>query len=249
MATGVLVVGVNRATRLLGHLQTTDKEYRATIRLGQSTVTDDHAGEIIATTDASRLQSAQIDAALAAWVGDVEQAPSRVSAIKVDGRRSYDRVRAGEDVTLPARPVTIWQFDRLNLTHTQGFCDIDVHVECSSGTYVRALARDVGHRLDVGGHLTALRRTRVGPFDLSAARDLTQLAAFFDVMDLSTTAAMAFAAVEVGTADSASVRHGRPIGAEKIPAGGATAIFDTDGQFLALYERRGDVGAPIAVFD
>ncbi len=180
MATGVLVLGVERATKLLGHLALDTKTYLATIRLGVETSTDDAEGEPTATADASGVDDAAIAAGVAALTGDIAQVPSTVSAIKVDGRRAYERVRAGEEVTLAARPVHVARFDVLAIRREGPTVDLDVLVDCSSGTYVRALARDLGRGLGVGGHLTALRRTRVGPFTLEHARDLETLAAEAD---------------------------------------------------------------------
>jgi tRNA pseudouridine55 synthase len=171
MATGVLVLGIGKATRLLGHLALTEKQYDGTIRLGQTTVTDDAEGEVVTTHDASAVTDEAIAAGVATLTGEIQQVPTAVSAVKVDGVRSYARVRAGEDVELKARPVTVSRFEVL----ARRGDDLDVTVTCSSGTYVRALARDLGAALGVGGHLTALRRTRVGPFELAAARTLEQL--------------------------------------------------------------------------
>src|SRR5680860_356241 len=176
MATGVLVLGIGRATRLLGYLALRDKGYDATIRLGQTTVTDDGEGDLLECHDPSGVTQAAVVAAVAALTGDLQQVPSAVSAIKVQGQRAYKRVRAGEDVTLPARPVTVSEFAVGELLHGPGTGDLDVHVECSTGTYVRALARDLGAALGVGGHLTALRRTRVGAFHVRAAHSLDTLA-------------------------------------------------------------------------
>ena len=172
MATGVLVLGIERATKLLGHLALDTKTYLATIRLGAETSTDDAEGEPTATADASGVDDAAIAAGVAALTGDIAQVPSTVSAIKVDGKRAYERARAGEEVTLAARPVHVARFDVLSTRREGPAVDLDVLVDCSSGTYVRALARDLGRGLGVGGHLTALRRTRVGPFTLEHARDL-----------------------------------------------------------------------------
>ena len=172
MATGVLLLGIGRATRLLGHLALTSKTYEATVRLGATTVTDDAEGEVVEVRDASGVDDQAVRAGLAALTGPISQVPSAVSAVKVDGVRSYARVRSGEAVELAARPVVV---SRLDLVARRGD-ELDVVVDCSSGTYVRALARDLGASLGVGGHLTALRRTRVGPFDLSAARTLDELA-------------------------------------------------------------------------
>src|SRR5882757_7314216 len=176
MATGVLVLGVERATRLLGHLALDTKAYTATIRLGVATSTDDAEGEVTATAEAGALDAldeAEVRAGMAVLTGAIEQVPSSVSAIKVDGKRAYRRVRDGEQVELAARPVTVSEFALDAVRRGAGYTDLDVRVECSSGTYVRALARDLGAGLGVGagvgGHLTALRRTRVGPFALDTA--------------------------------------------------------------------------------
>lgn len=177
MATGVLVLGVERATKLLGHLALDTKSYLATIRLGAATSTDDAEGEPVGGEDATNLLVADIETGVVALTGEIDQVPSAVSAIKVDGRRAYDRVRAGEEVELAARPVTVRRFDVVGQRVDRAFLDLDVEVDCSSGTYVRALARDLGAALGVGGHLTALRRTRVGPFTLAQARTLDDLTA------------------------------------------------------------------------
>ncbi len=176
MATGVLVLGVNKATRLLHHLVLTDKAYDATIRLGQATVTDDAEGELVSVASATAVTDDAVRAAMVPLSGAIEQVPSSVSAIKVGGQRSYQRVRDGEAVELAARPVTVSRFEALAFRRVGELLDVDVTVECSSGTYVRALARDLGAALGVGGHLTALRRTRVGPFTLDVARTLDDLA-------------------------------------------------------------------------
>lgn len=186
MATGLLVLGAGPATRLLTHLVGLDKTYTATIRLGASTVTDDREGEITATASPGDVAAVlanpgRIREGVALLTGPIEQAPSAVSAIKVDGRRAYDRVRAGEEVELKKRPVTIHSFDigesrEAILDDGTQVIDIDAVVRCSTGTYIRALARDLGAHLGLGGHLTALRRTEVGPFDLDGATPLARLA-------------------------------------------------------------------------
>ena len=181
MATGVLVLGVDRATRLLGHLMLTEKAYDATVRLGVSTTTDDAEGEVTASTPASHLQPGLVQAELGELVGDILQVPTAVSAIKVDGKRAYQRVRDGEQVELRPRPVTIHSLVVHDQRVAGDWLDVDISVRCSSGTYIRAIARDVGAALGVGGHLTALRRTAVGSFDLSVARTLEQLADDFAV--------------------------------------------------------------------
>ncbi|MEO6116515.1 MAG: tRNA pseudouridine(55) synthase TruB [Pseudolysinimonas sp.] len=169
MATGLLILGVDSSTRLLTYLVGLGKHYSATIRLGQSSTTDDADGELSDPVGATGLPRAQLDTAIAALTGEIEQVPSTFSAIKVDGRRSYDRARSGEEVTLAARSVTVSRFEVRAERRDGPFLDLDVVVDCSSGTYIRALARDLGAALDVGGHLTALRRTAVGPFEVSDA--------------------------------------------------------------------------------
>ncbi|MGA9100463.1 tRNA pseudouridine(55) synthase TruB [Aeromicrobium sp.] len=248
MATGVLVLGVGRATRLLGHLQLTDKEYLATIRLGQSTITDDAEGDVVSTTPAGHLDTDAIAAAMAPLTGSIEQVPSAVSAIKVDGQRSYARVRAGEDVELPARPVTVETFDLDEVRRDDEVVDVDVRVVCSSGTYVRALARDLGSALGVGGHLTMLRRTRVGGFDLASAHTLDELASAFVMTDLDTAARSSFPTLDLTEAQAADVRFGRLLPGLGLGADGPVALFDPDGRFLALYEQRGDDARAVAVF-
>ena len=168
MATGLLVLGIGQGTRLLTHLVGLDKTYRATIRLGRATTTDDREGEMLGeAVDATGLADARLEQALGALRGEIAQVPSTVSAIKIDGKRAYARARAGEDVQLAARPVRIGRFELTARRETDGHLDLDAVVDCSSGTYVRALARDLGASLGVGGHLTALRRTAVGPFDVT----------------------------------------------------------------------------------
>ncbi|SDS46239.1 tRNA pseudouridine(55) synthase TruB [Agrococcus carbonis] len=168
MATGLLILGIGPSTRLLTHMVGLDKTYTATIALGAATTTDDAEGEVTTTADASHVSRADLAGPMAALTGDIEQVPSAVSAIKVDGQRAYDRVRAGEEVELRARPVTVARFDVLAF-RPGARAEVDVVVDCSSGTYIRALARDLGEALGVGGHLTALRRTRIGPFAVAGA--------------------------------------------------------------------------------
>ncbi|RIJ70204.1 tRNA pseudouridine(55) synthase TruB [Nakamurella silvestris] len=172
MASGLLILGIERGTKLLGHLALKDKSYLATIRLGQSTTTEDAEGEFTASVDASAVTRDQVLAGMAALTGDIQQVPSSVSAIKVDGVRSYDRVRSGEEVVLAARPVTITAFELLDQRAGEQIVDLDVRVDCTTGTYIRALARDLGAALGVGAHLTALRRTRIGPFSIEDAVDI-----------------------------------------------------------------------------
>jgi len=245
MATGVLVLGVGRATRLLGHLMLTEKRYDATMRLGVATSTDDAEGEVIATASVEGLDEGTVRAAAGRLVGDLMQVPTAVSAIKVDGRRAYQRVREGEQVELAARPVTVHELVVHGVRSGGSVVDLDVSVRCSSGTYVRALARDLGAALGVGGHLTELRRTAVGPYDLAAARTLEQLADDFAVLPLAAAARVAFPAVDLDEASAGEVRFGRPL---ELPVDGLSAVFAPDGEFLALYEPRGGVARPVAVF-
>jgi tRNA pseudouridine55 synthase len=249
MATGVLVLGVGRATRLLGHLQLADKEYDATIRLGQSTVTDDAEGEVVSAADASNLTMDQIRAAMPRLRGALHQVPSAVSAIKVDGRRAYARVRAGENVELPARPVTVSVFEARDLRRHGTAVDVDVHVVCSTGTYVRALARDLGSALGVGGHLTRLRRTRVGGFMLDDAVTLEQLESEFVLIPLAEAVRAAFPTLALDDAPTAqAVRHGRKLDGLDLGVAGPVALFAPDDSFLALYEQHGSIACPVAVF-
>ncbi|MCW2866884.1 MAG: truB [Marmoricola sp.] len=250
MATGVLVLGVERATRLLGHLLVTDKVYEATIRLGASTTTDDAEGEVTATAATDAITEQQVRDTLAGFVGEIDQVPSTVSAIKVDGRRAYERVRAGEDVDLPSRRVRI---SGLEVRALRG-ADIDVVVHCSSGTYIRAIARDLGATLGVGGHLTALRRTAVGAFGLDRARTLEQLAEDVSLVPIAVAARETFACVDLDDAAATDVRFGRrlerDLAAEAGVAPGAApvAVFDPAGEFLALYEQAGPLAKAVAVF-
>jgi tRNA pseudouridine55 synthase len=248
MATGVLLIGIGRATRLLGHLALASKAYDATIRLGRTTVTDDAEGEPVETTDASTVTESGIAEAMTALTGDITQVPAAVSAIKIDGRRSYARVRAGEGVDIPARPVTVTEFALAEIRRLGGFVDLDVHVECSTGTYVRALARDLGRLLEVGGHLTALRRTRVGPFTLDQAHSLEALEKDLVVLPLAEVAAAAFDTHVITPDQVAAVRNGRPLDVVLASSGRPVALLSGDGEFLALYEQVGRQARPVAVF-
>ena len=245
MATGVLVLGVNRATRLLGHLTLTEKAYDATIRLGASTTTDDAEGEVVSTAPTDDLDDTRIRSALAAFVGDLEQVPTAVSAIKVEGRRAYRRVRDGEQVDLPARPVTIHELQVHDVRRAGEGIDVDISVRCSSGTYIRAIARDLGAELGVGGHLGALRRTAVGPFALDDAHTLEQLAEEFTMLPIAQAARASFPSRDLGEAQSGDVRHGRQIDTD---LDGLTALFAPDGEFLALYEPSHGTTRAVAVF-
>ncbi|MEU6738362.1 tRNA pseudouridine(55) synthase TruB [Streptosporangium sandarakinum] len=247
MATGVLVVGVEKATRLLGHLALTEKGYDATIRLGVSTNTDDAEGEVTATASAAHVSDEGIAKGVAALTGRITQVPPQVSAIKVNGERAYKRVRAGEEVELRGRPVTVSAFEVTAVRREGDVVDVDASVTCSSGTYIRALARDLGAALGTGGHLTFLRRTRVGPYDLAAARTIEQLAADCVIMPMAEAVAAAFPRRDVTAEEAAVVGHGG-----RLPALGAgegpIGVFGPDGTLLALVEERGRFTRSLAVF-
>ena len=251
LATGVLVVGVNRATRLLGQLMLTDKGYTGTVRLGVSTITDDAEGEVTGRRAVGDLDDDRLESALEPLRGDILQVPSAVSAIKINGVRSYAKVRAGEVVDLAARPVRVDRLDviaRRDLT-VDGLpaVDLDVEVDCSSGTYIRALARDLGAALGCGGHLTALRRTRVGPFGLDQAQTLEQAADGLAVIGMSEVARQNFAVFRLTADQAAAVRVGRRLPDLALPAE-LSALIDPDGEFLALYRQRGADAVAEAVF-
>jgi tRNA pseudouridine55 synthase len=245
MATGVLLLGVNKATRMLGHLALTEKAYAATVRLGAATTTDDAEGELVSTASVDGVDETAVRAALARFVGDIEQVPSAVSAIKVDGRRAYQRVRAGETVELPARPVTVHELTVAGFERTGDGIDVRIAVRCSSGTYIRAIARDLGTALGVGGHLTSLRRTAVGPFGLEGARTLEELTEEFSLLPIGDAARLGFPARELDEQGAADVRFGRALPLELT---GLTAVFAPTGEFLALYEPADGRAKASAVF-
>lgn len=257
MATGVLVVGINKATRLLTYIVGTSKTYTATIRLGESTVTDDAEGEVVATASAAAVTDEAIHAGVASLTGEIQQVPSSVSAIKVNGERAYARVRSGQDVNLAARAVTIHRFDLHGIRREQGgdVVDVDVTVECSSGTYIRALARDLGISLGVGGHLTELRRTHVGPYSLDQARTLEQLAEDLEVLEMSQAARALMPNRELSAEETTEISFGRRIAAGA-PAGSAeaatadrpAAAFAPDGSLVALLADTGNFAKPVLVF-
>ncbi|MGY3565646.1 tRNA pseudouridine(55) synthase TruB [Sinomonas sp. RB5] len=248
MATGVLVVGINKATRLLSHIVGTEKTYTATIRLGQRTVTDDAEGEVLEERIAAAVTEQQIRDAAAKLTGHILQVPSSVSAIKVAGERSYARVRAGKEVALEARPVTIHSFDIHAVRRERGgkLQDVDVTVRCSSGTYIRALARDLGADLGVGGHLTALRRTQVGPYRIEQAHTLEELAGSLTVLPLADAARSLLPVRELSDGETVELSFGR-----RIPATGSaelTAAFAPDGELVALVKDVGGQAKPELVF-
>ncbi|MFG1702282.1 tRNA pseudouridine(55) synthase TruB [Nonomuraea sp. M3C6] len=247
MATGVLVIGVEKATRLLGHLALTEKVYEATIRLGVSTNTDDAEGEVTATASAAGVTAAEIHKGIAALTGEIMQVPPQVSAIKVNGQRAYKRARAGEEVALPARPVTVRSFEVLDIRPGHDVVDVDAVVTCSSGTYIRALARDLGAALGVGGHLTRLRRTRVGPYDLSLARSIEQLAEECVILPIGEAVAAAFPSRDVTAEEARVIGHGGRLPAAGLGQG-PIGVFGPDGELLALVEEQGGVAKPLAVF-
>ncbi len=233
MATGVLVIGIERATKILGLLTTTDKSYAATIRLGQTTSTEDAEGEVMQTVSAAHLTEPQIQAAVAALRGEIDQIPSAVSAIKVGGQRAYKLAREGQTVELAPRRVRIDRFDVLGVRSDGDLVDVDVEVDCSSGTYIRALARDVGEALAVGGHLAALRRTRVGRFGLDQAVLLDELAERPRLSySLDEACLLAFPRRDLSAEEAEHTRHGRTLE----PAGidGTYAATAPDGQVIAL---------------
>lgn len=246
MATGVLVVGVERATKLLGLLALTTKSYTATIRLGAATDSDDRMGEVISSADASSITDEQIAATVATLTGDIEQVPAKVSAIKVDGRRAHALARTGEEFELAARPVTVSRFNVLARRDEGEFVDLDVVVDCSAGTYIRSLARDLGAALGVGGHLTALRRTAVGPFTLEHARTLEQLAERPELsLTIDEAALISFPHRDIDDDEAESISQGRwltPIGRK-----GIYVVVDPAGQAIALVQEKGRRASSVMV--
>nr|WP_281398673.1 tRNA pseudouridine(55) synthase TruB [Saccharopolyspora gloriosae] len=269
MATGVLVLGLERATKLLGHLALDTKAYLATIRLGAATSTDDAEGELLSQADPAGVTEQAIRDGIAELTGDIQQVPSSVSAVKVNGKRAYELARAGKDVELAARPVTVSRFDLLAVREPEAvtaepdaaepdaaaaepdawptrMIELDVIVECSSGTYVRALARDLGARLGVGGHLGQLRRTRVGPFGLATARTLERLEAEPGLsMDLDQAIATAFARHDTDAGTVRALTHGQTIPATGVA--GTCGVFGPDGRAVALVQDEGRTARPVLV--
>jgi tRNA pseudouridine55 synthase len=255
MATGVLVVGLEKATRLLGYLTLTEKEYAATIRLGESTSTDDAEGEVTGGASAADVSAETLAKAVAGLTGDIEQVPPAVSAIKVDGQRAYRLTRAGAAPELKARPVTVYEF---TVTGTKpvprcaGLLDVDATVRCSSGTYVRALARDLGAALGTGGHLTRLRRTRVGGYRVEDARTLEQLAERFEVLPLAQAAAAAFPRRDLTADEARRLAHGGRLAATGVEgpeaAPGPVAAYAPDGTLVALVTEESGHVRPLLVF-
>ncbi len=242
MATGLLILGVGAATRLLTYLVGLDKTYIATVRLGEATTTDDADGDVTDRADAGRLGAvtdSDVVAAIVGLTGPIWQVPSRVSAIRVDGRRAYERVRAGEQVELAARPVTVARFDVLAQRRESGCLDLDVVVDCTSGTYIRALARDLGAALGVGGHLTALRRTRIGPFDVGDAASADDIAGA-RLHSAAGVAVDVLGRLDVTADEARDLRHGKRLaaGANRL-TGPRAAVIDPDGALVGVVEPRG----------
>lgn len=247
MATGILVLGFGNGTRLLQYVTNGDKSYTATIVLGAATSTDDHEGEILHTADATGVTDSAIKEILSAMVGEIMQRPTRVSAIKVDGKRAYDRARLGEDFELPARKVTISQLDVVAIRRTEATVLVDIEVTCSAGTYIRAIARDLGDALKVGGHLNVLRRTRVAGFTLEKAIGIAQLkGGNFATIDLADTARATFPTRELELDEVSELSFGRPLDLNATPE--ITAALSPDNRLVALLQNVGDKAKPIAVF-
>ncbi len=247
MATGVLVLGFNNGTRLLQYITDGDKSYTATIVLGASTTTDDHEGEITLTADASQVSEEDIKRILGTMVGENMQRPTNVSAIKVDGKRAYDRARSGEEFELPARKVTISQLDVLGIRRKEVTTLVDIAVTCSAGTYIRAIARDLGAELNVGGHLNVLRRTRVAGFTLDQAIGVDQLkGGNVKTLDLADVARATFSVRELLEDEVKELSFGRPLAANS--GDEIFAALSPDNRLIALLKNSIDKAKPVAVF-
>jgi tRNA pseudouridine55 synthase len=247
MATGILVLGFNNGTRLLQYITDGDKDYRATMVLGSATVTDDSQGEVINSTDASHITDEQIEDEIAKMRGTILQRPSSVSAVKIDGERAYNRVRSGEDVVLPAREVTISSLEILQIRRMGSGIEVDIHVTCSAGTFIRAIARDCGAALGVGGHLNSLRRTRIAGFGLERAITLDQLKSKdFQTLDIADVARATFAVREIALDEKIELSFGRALVAN--PDNNIYAGIDSSNQLIALLQNVEGKAKPIAVF-
>ena len=244
MATGLLILGIEQATKLLTFLVGEDKTYEATIRLGAATVTDDREGDVISSADASSLTDDQITEAIKPLTGEIMQVPSSVSAIKVDGERAYAKVRGGDEVKLKARPVTVSRFDVLAIRREGQFVDLDVVIDCTSGTYIRALARDLGESLGVGGHLTALRRTRIGSYRVEDSKTLDDA---LEVTSMEESARSQFACLELTEQDATDLIHGKRLKAEE-KLTEPVAAFAPSGRLLAMLTRSGSQYKSLVVF-
>jgi tRNA pseudouridine55 synthase len=249
MATGLLVLGMNSSTRLLTFVVGLGKEYFATIRLGQSSDTDDAEGTLGEAADASAISDDDIAAGIARLTGDISQVPSSFSAIKVDGKRAYALARAGEDVELKSRVVTVSAFDVLDTRRSGPFVDLDVRVECSSGTYIRALARDLGDGLAVGGHLTALRRSKVGPFDVADAATLDDLVVNDRLLNPAAVATALFPSHTLDAQDVTDLVHGKRLTIPELEdTTGPVAGLGPDGRLVGLLEAKGPTVRAIVNF-
>lgn len=247
MATGMLILGVGRATRLLGYLTASEKEYLATIRLGQATNTDDAQGEITNRRSTSHLTETDILNAVRQFRGPISQKPSSVSAIKVNGQRAYALVRKGEEVDLPAREVIVHDFEIKSIKHDQDTVDVEVRVVCSAGTYIRALARDLGLTLEVGGHLTSLRRTRSGKF--AQMRPLVDIENSPSVIDLAEAIKIVFPVVEISGDDIKRAKNGMRITPPVQLPSGIIGVFGSNGEVISLCENKENELIPEVVFN
>jgi tRNA pseudouridine55 synthase len=257
MATGLLLIGVNSATKLLTFLVGENKTYEATIRLGAATITDDKESEFTTIANPDEIRSLtieKIEGVLATLRGQIEQVPSSVSAIKVDGERAYAKVRSGDEVKLKARPVTIHRFEvtgqpRLVVEGENTFFDFDATIDCSSGTYIRALARDLGAALGVGGHLTALRRTKIGSYQIEQAQDLDGLTAEkLEILPIEQAATQQFKVRSLSDQDVIDLRHGKRLGVINETETEPTAAIDSNGKLVAMLTKSGNAAKSLVVF-
>jgi len=247
MATGVLVLGFGNGTRLLQYITDGDKSYIATVVLGAATVTDDQEGEVISEADASNISDEQIKSGLSKMVGEIQQRPSSVSAVKVAGERAYDRVRAGEIFELATRTITISSLDILDIRRSGARVEIDIDVTCSAGTFIRAIARDLGDDLSVGGHLSSLRRTRVAGFAIDQAITFEALKSQdFKALELSDVARQTFTVRELALDEVAELSFGRPLTLN--PSDEIFAALSPDNRLIALLKNEIGNAQPIAVF-
>ena len=247
MATGVLVLGFGNGTRLLQYITDGDKSYTATIVLGASTITDDREGEVISEVSVAHISDGEIKSGLAKMVGEIQQRPSSVSAVKVDGERAYDRVRAGEVFELAARTITISSLIVLEIRRPGSRIEIDIDVTCSAGTFIRAIARDLGNELQVGGHLSVLRRTRVAGFPISQAISFDDLKTqTFTTLALSDVARATFQVRELALDEVSELSFGRPL--ESNPSDEIFAALSPDDRLIALLKNESGKAKPIAVF-
>jgi tRNA pseudouridine55 synthase len=240
MATGVLVLGVGVATKLLPYITDGKKAYEASISLGKATHTDDKEGEVISTADTTAITDQQIKSELAKFVGKIKQKPSSVSAIKIDGKAAHQRVREGEVVDLPARDVEIFNLEINEIRHLPDAIEVDVEVNCSAGTYIRAIARDLGNELKVGGHLTALHRTLVSPFDISKCAPIADA----QLIDTAQSIGKIFPIRKLDLAEIREIGFGRAI--SQSPDQGISAAIDNQDRFYALLENKQQGGAVVA---